>query len=410
MCPRQEKSREGALPQVVGVWVTLRFMDCDLLIVGGGPAGTITALALAKNHRDLADRTLVVEAATHPRPKPCGGVISGRALAVVTRLAGPLQALSGLPVRRVEVRHGDQTRVHTLPRAALAVDRRAFDAALMVAVRRQGLRVRESTRLVGLERRPGGWRAILQGPRGRYEVTPRVVVGADGAFGAVRRFAGLGRGFSRARLALTDRPVQPTDPPADTMVFELPTDSGVAGYYWSFPVPRAGGPAVRNHGVFHHGRRPPHPLRELLAERLPPGPSPRSAVQRLYQPGLACAAPGVGLVGEAVGADPLSGEGIAGAVIAGERAAALLQEVFERRDFHWSHWSRRVLGPEVRVLASNAFLALLAYGPWQQWVSGRVSASPLLADVALRRFCGHRHSPAERWALLRRVVTAGGLW
>lgn len=387
-------------------------MDCDVLIVGGGPAGTVSALALAEGCWDLADRTLVVEAAVHPRSKPCGGVISGRALAVVERLAGPLSTVPSLPVRRVEVRHGGRRRLHTLPRAALAVDRRAFDAALMAATRQRGLAVRESTRLVGLERRAGGWRAILHGPPGRYELTPRVVVGADGAFGAVRRLAGLPRGLSRARLALTERPARPTDPPADTVVFELPTGTGarVAGYYWSFPAPRATGPTLRSHGVFHHGGRPPHPLSKVLALRLGPGPAPTSAVQRLYQPGLPCSAPGVGLVGEAVGADPLSGEGIAQAIGSGERAAALLPEIFERRDFRLRHWSRRVLGPEARVLGQNALLALLAYGPCQAWVTRRVMASPVLADVALRRYCGLRHSPAERWAVLRRVVTAGGLW
>lgn len=385
-------------------------MDCDLLIVGGGPAGTVTALALADRHRDLAARTLVVEAAVHPRAKPCGGVISGRALAAVERLVGPLSTVPSLPVRRVEVRHGGQRRLHELPRAALAVDRRAFDAALMAAVRHRGLAVRESTRLVGLERRPGGWRAMLHGPAGRYDLSPEVVVGADGALGAVRRLAGLPRGLSRARLALTERPVRPDDPPADTVVFDLPGSPRVAGYYWSFPAPRASGPTLRSHGVFHHGRRPPHPLTDLLAQRLGPGSAPASAVQRLYQPGLPCSAPGVGLLGEAVGADPLSGEGIAQAIGAGVRAAGLLPEIFARREFRWHQWTRRVLGPEARVLGQNALVALVAYGPCQAWVTRQVMASAALADVTLRRFCGLRHSPAERWAVLRRVVTASGLW
>lgn len=385
-------------------------MDCDVLIVGGGPAGTITALALAESWPRLAGRTLLVEATTHPRRKPCGGVISGRALAVVERLTGPLPSVPSLLVRHVEVRHGSQRRLHTLPQAGMAVDRVAFDAALMAAVRRGPVTVRESTRLVGLERRSPGWVATLRGPKGATEITARLILGADGALGAVRRLAGLPRGMSRARLALTERPVHGLDPPADTMVFELPTEARLAGYFWNFPAPRVGGHVVRSHGVFHHGRHPPRPLGALLAGRLPPGPAPTSAVQRLYQPGLPCAAPGVGLVGEGLGADPLSGEGIAQAIGAGERAAALLWSIFERQDFRLRSWSQRVLGPDARVLGQNALVAVLAYGPGQEWITRRVMASPVLADLALRRFCGLRHSAAERWATLRRVASGGGLW
>jgi len=391
-------------------------MDCELLIVGGGPAGTITALALAEARPGLAERTLLVEAATHPRSKPCGGVISGRALDVVERLAGALPAVPKTPVRRVEVRSGGQRRRHTLPRAALAVERRAFDAALMTAVRHRGLAVCESTRLVGLERlEPGdrqscGWLARLRGPHGVREITCRVVVGADGAVGAVRRLSGLPRGIARARLAFTERPVWDADAPADTVVFELPGNHWLAGYFWSFPAPRASGLAVRSHGVFHHGRHPPHSLGSLLARRLPRGAAPGSAVQRLYQPGLRGSAPGVGLVGEALGADPLSGEGLAQAIGAGERAAVRLSEIFERRDFRMGDWCGRVLGPDARVLGQNALVAMLAYGSGQAWITRQVMASPALADLALRRFCGLRHSSAERWAVLRRVASAAGLW
>lgn len=385
-------------------------LSCDILIVGGGPAGSLTALALAADHGPLAERTLLVEAAAHPRPKPCGGVIAGRALGLVERLAGPLTDVASLPVRRVLVRHGARVREHRLPRAALAVERQGFDAALMAAVRQRGVAVREQTLLVGLQRQPGGWRALLRGPDGPCEVSPRVVVGADGALGRVRRWSGLPRGRSRAWLAHTLRPAQDGDPPGDTLLFELPTDGPLAGYYWSFPAPGPGERPRRSHGLFHHGGRPSCSLPALLARRLGPGAAPGSAVQRLYQPGLPCAGPGVGLVGEALGADPLSGEGLAQAVLSGAGAATLLPELLAEPGRCPPQWSGRVLGPEARVLGQNAFFALAAYGPSQRWVTRRVMESPVLADVALRRFSGLRHSHAERWELLRRVVSDGGLW
>lgn len=370
----------------------------------------MTALALAQDHASLAERTLLVEAAAHPRPKACGGVISGRALGLVERLAGPLVGVESLPVRRVLVRHGSRVREHRLPRAALAVERQGFDAALMAAVRQGGVAVRERTPLVGLWRWKGGWRAQLRGPDGPREVFPRVVVGADGGLGRVRQWSGLPRGRSRAWLAHALRPTRAGDPPMDTVLFELPGEGRLAGYAWSFPAPGPAGQPRRSHGLFHHGERPAFSLPDLLAQRLGPGSPPASAVQRLYQPGLPCAGPGVGLVGEGLGADPLSGEGIAQAILSGAGAAALLPELLAEPGRCPSRWCGRVLGPEARVLSQNAFFALAAYGPSQRWVTRQVMASPVLADVALRRFSGLRHSPAERWEVLRRVVSAGGLW
>ena len=49
----------------------------DVLVVGGGPAGSTTAIRLA----DGGARVLLVDKATFPRDKPCGGGITTRALA-----------------------------------------------------------------------------------------------------------------------------------------------------------------------------------------------------------------------------------------------------------------------------------------------------------------------------------------
>ena len=51
----------------------------DVLIVGGGPAGTSTALFLAHAAPALTDRILLVEKARYPREKFCAGGVGARA-------------------------------------------------------------------------------------------------------------------------------------------------------------------------------------------------------------------------------------------------------------------------------------------------------------------------------------------
>src|SRR6201995_290417 len=49
----------------------------DVLVVGGGPAGSTAAIRLA----DAGASVLLVDKATFPRAKPCGGGITTRAFA-----------------------------------------------------------------------------------------------------------------------------------------------------------------------------------------------------------------------------------------------------------------------------------------------------------------------------------------
>ena len=57
----------------------------DVAVVGAGPAGAWTAYA----SRDAAPRVTIFDP-SHPREKPCGGGITGRALALVAGAIGEL--------------------------------------------------------------------------------------------------------------------------------------------------------------------------------------------------------------------------------------------------------------------------------------------------------------------------------
>src|SRR5438093_2652574 len=69
----------GIRPQV-GIVAALHRMALverfDAIVVGAGPAGSVAAYRLAA----AGARTLLLDKATFPRDKPCGGGVTGRAL------------------------------------------------------------------------------------------------------------------------------------------------------------------------------------------------------------------------------------------------------------------------------------------------------------------------------------------
>jgi flavin-dependent dehydrogenase len=68
------------------------------------------------------------------------------------------------------------------------------------------------------------------------------------------------------------------------------------------------------------------------------------------------------LVGDAAGADPLFGEGIAFALAYGEVAAAAITDAFARQDFRFAAFRRRILAhPILAQLAGRAWLARIVY-------------------------------------------------
>src|SRR3954470_7591197 len=62
--------------------------DCEILIVGGGPAGTSTAVALARAGVDV----MLVDRARFPRPKPCAEYLSPEASRILDAM-GVLEAV-----------------------------------------------------------------------------------------------------------------------------------------------------------------------------------------------------------------------------------------------------------------------------------------------------------------------------
>ena len=104
------------------------------LIVGGGPAGSAAAIALAR--RDVA--TLLIERDAAPRDALCGGFLSWRTLATLERLGVDVATLGARPIGRVRILAGARAIEAALPGRAVGLSRLALDAALLAEAAKAG--------------------------------------------------------------------------------------------------------------------------------------------------------------------------------------------------------------------------------------------------------------------------------
>ncbi len=372
-------------------------MQLDVAIVGAGPSGASTALHLL---RALPGAKIgLFDRATLPREKPCGGAISRWGLDALRAIEGTPAELDvpHVPVRRIRVRHRDVCGEHEVslsePPLGVVVERSLFDAALARKAEARGALLRDGHRLVDLSFDGGAH--VLSFDRGTHRDTHRArfVVGADGTGSAVRRLVALPEAGPRARLVVLE-----TEPARDEDVdhaieFDLtPIEHGVDGYVWHFPTTFGGGVS---RGIFDwRGRRAGDAteLRDVLSALLVArGVDPKRArfkpySERVFVSGdAAVATPRVLLVGEAAGlVDPVTGEGIAQAVVSGRVAAEHLASALDRGAIDPIAYRAGLAALRChRHLRQTAALAPHVYGRMgASWAAALVSSQPTLSAAA----------------------------
>jgi geranylgeranyl reductase family protein len=286
----------------------------DAVVVGAGPAGSATAIHLARR----GARVLLADRARFPRDKPCGGGLTGRALRHAPCDVTPVVE-HVVDCFRLRLRYATEfTRRHREP-LILMTQRRRLDAHLAEQAAAAGAEVRLGARVDDVT--AGDDRVSVSIAGERFHA--HVLVGADGANGVVARATGLAEGIVHG-VALegnVDWQTLGRGRFEQTAVIELGVVPG--GYGWVFPkgdhanlgVGGWGGegPRLRDHLARlarAHGV-PASALSEVKGHRLP--------MRRL---GATPSAGRVLLVGDAAGlVDPLSGDGIYEAFVSAELAA-----------------------------------------------------------------------------------------
>ena len=297
----------------------------DLVIVGAGPAGAWTACRLAR----AGARVTIVDP-SHPREKPCGGGVTGRALSVV---AGAIDGtLPRVVIRSARVRDPSARSAivsladHNRPGdvSLVVASRREFDAALLAAAVRAGAK-HVAARVAELGRR--GSRHVLTLSTGD-RIEAGWLIGADGANSLVRRR--LLAPFRRNQLSIATG-FYAEGVTSDEIVLEIVGDP--PGYLWSFPRPdhiaigigaQADAGATAN-ALRSRAKRWIEDARLAPGARLVPYSWPIPTLDAGDFESLVVGGPDWLLVGDAAGlVDPITREGIFFALQSAEHAADAL--------------------------------------------------------------------------------------
>lgn len=310
-----------------------------IVVVGGGPAGVSFVRTL--QNLGYRARILVVERASYPRDKVCGGALTYLSLPLVRdifpELSGRFPTTSF--TRHYRFYYPNGRFIAGADGQLDVVPRRSFDQCLWESIREAPVERLEATAVTALQfdgPRVAG--VQLRKERTRMTVTADLVVGADGSTsvvgGATASFHSRSRGVAVRQYA---RGVPRTD---HGLVFLI--DPPGRGYAWFFPFDEndehwanIGYFCRTGHGVAVKDRLArlcTHPvLRRYLGEGeilgVPVGfplnllPSRRTTLSLDRRPGGA----GYLLLGDAAGlVQPFTGEGIAAALHSGKVAAELV--------------------------------------------------------------------------------------
>lgn len=335
----------------------------DVLVAGGGPAGSIAATILAR----AGARVRLLERARFPREKLCGDTLNPGALALLDSLGlGRAATRGALPVEGMIVSGGGIQIAARYPAGATgrAIRRRDLDAALLEAAVAAGVDVEEDVVATGASLSPSAGAMRVSGVTVRRRahredarISARLTIAADGRHSRLAFALGLARHPRRPRrwaiggyfdgvVGLTRFGEMHVRPGRYLGVAAVP--GGLANACLVVGAPRHLSDPSRT--LMDAVRSEPATADRFSRAR---AVAPAAVVGPLAVDAASAGAPGLLLAGDAAGfIDPMTGDGlhfaIAGAMLAADAARGYFEGRIAEPSRALAAWRRAAFGRKWR--------------------------------------------------------------
>ena len=393
---------------------SLSVLDSDVLVVGAGPAGCAAGILAARQ----GFRVNILERNPPGHHKVCGDLIGPRALQLLQTLeiGWPAMEREGLPIQGINVY--DDRRLKSSARFqvdraehawAVTLRRDLLDRFLLERALESGCTAFHDVRFKGIaERGPLGLVCVAGTRQGDRLFRARMVLGADGVHSTTARAAGLFRRNPKSRILAVRGYFRNVVGLRDAVeLYFLP--QLLPGYAWVIPLGEdlanvglglradacAQGGVQLGRDLERFVREHPR-LSRRMKEARPVG-RPQASAIGTYGQVMRRVAPHVLLLGDAGNfADPLSGEGIFGALQSARTAADVLKEALDQGQFtegFLGRYEARCRRPFDGAYRYAAFLAGLSIreGPWKPvvwWGLNQIQKHCLLDSEYARMVAG----------------------
>ena len=368
----------------------------DCIVVGAGPAGASAAYHLSKRGRAV----LLLEKATLPRYKPCGGGVSPE---IADWFDFDFEPVISQKVTRArytwklgEVIEAD------LGTSIWMVRRNEFDHYIVQQAQQQGTVLQDGTKATGIRFSEGRWRVET---RPHETLEAKYLIAADGGRGPMAKWLGFAERTANIAGAIEIEPKMPVE---DGHVVHFEFGLLKNGYVWNFP--KNDGYSIGS-GAFCTSQRKGRDLVEPMVDYAAAFEVDGASEQKYGHP--VCLWDGdqvlhtqnAVLAGEAACVvDPFTAEGIRPSIFTGVKAADAVDQALNGKATALADYTRIVaaeVGSEMRLAArlAKAFYTAphLSYKailnqPSASLAMGKIFTGELkYADVvqkALRRISG----------------------